>query len=137
MAGVASVNIASLDAEHEACVDALNLLRVERSSAALDNVHTCIATHFQHEEDLLTEHEWGVGAGGSSSFSAFRSHQQDHQRILKVVQAERARCAAAGRRGKRPFVSSAFVRALMLGFGEHADHYDNHYVDHLNSRGVQ
>jgi hemerythrin len=146
MKAVSSVNVASLDAEHEACVDALNLLRIQRTPLALQQLHACISAHFAHEEELLTEHEWGVGPGGNTQFSAMRTHVADHRRLLKAMQAESKRMARAGGgavagqrvgRGGQGAVSAEFIRTMMRDFEAHADQYDNHYADHLSSRGVQ
>lgn len=90
---VPSVGITSMDDEHDRCARALEILLEKLSTQSLANAIKEIQTHFQHEEKVLIEYQFGGSI--SDPFSALHSHIQDHKRILKIGMNEL--CDAKGR----------------------------------------
>lgn len=125
--GVPSVKVASMDAEHEECVKALNALVEQKSQDSLRSVQLLFKAHFKHEEELL--HKSGWGGDVSDPFSAKGSHIKDHNRILEKIDNEL--------KANRATLSASFIKSVMQDFEEHADRYDGHYADHLSALGVQ
>lgn len=125
--GVPSVKVASMDAEHEDCVKALNVLAEQKTQDALQSVHNIFEAHFKHEEDLLNKSGWGGDL--SDAFSAKGNHFKDHTRILEKLRDEL--------RVKKASVSLDLITSIMQDFEEHAVRYDNHYADHLAALGVK
>lgn len=70
LAPPARVDVAALDAEHDACHAALDALGETRSAAALGAVRELYAAHFAHEEALLDAHVYAAASDGSGAFSA-------------------------------------------------------------------
>ena len=134
------MKVASLDAEHDECVAALNRLRLTQSYRSLLLAAVTIEEHFDHEEALLREHNWGnsnsSGAGGGKSraqFSAFNSHVEDHERILSTIRRECLGMRADG----SDTVAPSFIQKIGREFSSHGEQFDNHYADHLAERGAQ
>eukprot|EP00746_Dinoflagellata_sp_MGD_P029085 gnl/MRDRNA2_/MRDRNA2_168825_c0_seq1.p1 gnl/MRDRNA2_/MRDRNA2_168825_c0~~gnl/MRDRNA2_/MRDRNA2_168825_c0_seq1.p1 ORF type:complete len:347 (-),score=73.82 gnl/MRDRNA2_/MRDRNA2_168825_c0_seq1:21-1061(-) len=125
--GVPSVKVASMDAEHDECVKALNVLTEQKTQDALRSVLNIVKAHFKHEEDLLDQNDWGGNV--SDPFSAKGSHFKDHNRILEKISNEL--------KVKRASVSTDFIKNVVQDFEEHAERYDSHYADHLEALGVQ
>lgn len=125
--GVPSVKVASMDAEHDECVKALNVLAEQRTLEALRSVLGIVKAHFRHEEELLDQSGWGGDV--SDPFSAKGSHFKDHNRILEKINNEL--------KVKQASVSADFIKSIVQDFEEHADRYDGHYADHLAALGVQ
>jgi hypothetical protein len=89
--------IVEMDEEHRDCTVALNhLLQYSTSIPALQAAVDVLAEHFGHEEDLLRA-KYGSRNNDDDdvdmSFSPYRSHQKDHERILAIGRAELQRLA--------------------------------------------
>ncbi|CAE7378609.1 unnamed protein product [Symbiodinium natans] len=123
---LASVKVASMDAEHEECATALRRLVETRSREVLKEVLDCLSDHFAHEEALFEEHGFGVHA--NEKLSAKKSHAKEHQRLLDKVR----RQLSLG-----PSVPAPFVRELLQEFHEHTTLYDVQYADFLASKGAK
>lgn len=78
-----SVGVQSIDIEHKECTTALNALLQTPSLDNLAKAVDLLAKHFEHEEEIMKAHDFGIAAQGSS-FSPLVSHSQDHQRILDI-----------------------------------------------------
>lgn len=133
LGGIESVKNDELDAEHEECTAALNVLAHTLEAAALDAVHRVFVRHFKHEEVMLNDHiyapeEKRVKREGGTSLllDSKRSHYRDHEKMIAKVQEEHARAVKEG-----SLVSSAFVNQLFRDFEHHANTYDGHYADKL------
>lgn len=118
-----SVQVASMDAEHEQCVAVLRRLASERSEDALKAVAQCFSEHFSHEEALFEE--FGFGAHENEKLSARKSHADDHRRILGKLQ-----------KASAP-VSTALIRELLQDFHEHTTRYDVQYSSFLIEKGAK
>mmetsp|Transcript_14395 Transcript_14395/g.22996 ORF Transcript_14395/g.22996 Transcript_14395/m.22996 type:complete len:332 (+) Transcript_14395:172-1167(+) len=123
--GVRSVQVPSMDAEHEQCVARLNALAQTRNVEALQELRDCLAAHFAHEEQMFEE----FGFGGDGAFSASKSHAKEHARMLRRLQ---ERLDAPG-----GLLDEAFVRSVMTDFVEHAEQYDDKYSAHMVAAGAQ
>eukprot|EP00746_Dinoflagellata_sp_MGD_P021361 gnl/MRDRNA2_/MRDRNA2_149865_c0_seq1.p1 gnl/MRDRNA2_/MRDRNA2_149865_c0~~gnl/MRDRNA2_/MRDRNA2_149865_c0_seq1.p1 ORF type:complete len:270 (-),score=51.86 gnl/MRDRNA2_/MRDRNA2_149865_c0_seq1:311-1120(-) len=121
-----SVKVESMDAEHEECANALNVLAEQKTQDALRSVHTLVEAHFKHEEALLDKSGWGGDV--SDAFSAKGSHFKDHNRILQKLRNEL--------QIKRASIPVDVIKSIMQDFEEHAVRYDVHYADHLSALGV-
>lgn len=122
-----SVKVPSMDAEHEDCAEALQMLATMLVSPALEAVLSVLKSHFQHEEALFEEHGWGNNS--DERFSAKRTHVEDHKRILQKIRRQLG--TGAGE------VPAAFVKELLQDFHEHTSRYDVQYAEELNSKGAQ
>ena len=127
MSSVPSVSVEELDAEHEECVEALNMLVKERSVAALEKVRQVYSAHFKHEEDLLDEHLYAADlseatqqGGFSLSLQTRKSHMDDHARMLANLN-----CAS---------ISDDLIRSIMQDFQNHAEIYDTAYAEKLSAK---
>lgn len=125
---LASVKVASMDAEHAECAGTLRRLAREGSTSALQAVRACLAEHFSHEEALFDQYGFG---GSDERFSARKTHVDDHSRMLESISAQLSATAAGEGR-----VASGFVRKLLDDFQEHANKYDAMYAEFLSSRGA-
>lgn len=123
--GVASVSVPSMDAEHEECVQLLNELMQQRSTASLQALYDYLQEHFEHEEQLFKQHGFG---GGGGKFSAAESHKKEHERMLRTVQQQ------LGNGGQT--LSKAFVKSVVEDFVEHAEKYDSKYTSHMVAVGA-
>merc|ERR1719238_1515420 len=83
MQPLATVQMPSLDAEHEACVSAVNKLVESSSVEDLRAVHTCFSSHFEHEEELMQQAGFG---GGDPRFCARVSHAKHHTHIIATIE---------------------------------------------------
>jgi hypothetical protein len=83
--------IIEMDEEHLDCTVALNHLLQFPSVPALQAAVDVLTEHFQHEEEMLLRSN--NKADVDSSFSPYRSHQNDHERILKIGRDELQRLA--------------------------------------------
>ena len=86
-----SVGVARMDREHEECTDALNALLRIPSMTNLQTLLHILADHFEHEENLMKQYEFGERKNDDESsrqFSALSSHITDHQFILSIGQSE-------------------------------------------------
>ena len=81
---VPSVGVDSMDDEHECCEAALALLRQTNSVKALEALMGELIQHFEHEENLMKEHNFGIADDKNTSFSPYTSHCKDHERILDI-----------------------------------------------------
>lgn len=137
------MSIAALDAEHAACVAALQQLASTRSLAALEEVLSAYEAHFAHEEALLDTYLWkdaaAAAAGGDSvggfdkSASMRRSHFADHARMLRELApeyVEMARAAGAVVSRDEKVLPRSVVERALLDFEAHANRYDS-YGDEL------
>lgn len=122
-----SVKVPSMDAEHQDCAEALEMLAKLLVSPALEAVLSVLRSHFQHEEALFEQHGWG--AHSNELFSAKKTHVEDHNRILQKIRRQLG--TGAGE------VPAAFVRELLQDFHEHTSRYDVQYAEELNSKGAQ
>jgi hemerythrin len=120
-----SVKVPSMDAEHADCAAALKELVTQRSKSALEAVQKELSEHFAHEEELFVQYGWGGAT--DQRFSARKSHIEDHQRILRLIQQEL----------RSTSVSTAFIQTLLTDFHEHTSKYDVQYADLLSSKGAQ
>lgn len=122
MQPLASVQMPSLDAEHEECVSAVNSLVASGSVEDLRAVHASFSKHFQHEEDMMLQAGFG---GGDPRFCARTSHAKDHERIIAHID-QRINEAASG------VVPAKVIKQIMVDLEEHATKYDDMYVDTLS-----
>jgi hypothetical protein len=83
--------IVEMDEEHLDCTVALNHLLQFPSVPALQAAVDVLTEHFRHEEEMLLRSN--NKADVDSSFSPYRSHQKDHERILKIGRDELQRLA--------------------------------------------
>lgn len=122
MQPLATVQMPSLDAEHEACVSAVNKLVESSSVEDLRAVHTCFSKHFEHEEELMQQAGFG---GGDPRFCARTSHGKDHTRIIAYIEQCINDAAATGEVPKKA------IQQVMTDLAEHAAQYDDQYVECL------
>lgn len=123
MQSLATVQMPSLDAEHEECVKAVNALVKSSSIEDLKTVHACFNQHFSHEEDLMQQAGFG---GGDPRFCARTSHAKDHARIISYIE----ECInSASSSGVVPVLA---IRQVMSELADHAEKYDDHYVECLS-----
>lgn len=127
-----------MDAEHDACVDALAVLAERRDLPSVEAVLAAYRSHFAHEEALLDEHLYAsVAAAGASppapptgfslAASARKSHFADHARMLAALEAMASSLRASGGRA-----DTKLVDAALRDFEAHADKYDGAYADPLS-----
>lgn len=128
-----------MDAEHDACVDALAVLADRRDLPSVEAVLAAYRSHFAHEEALLDEHLYAsvaapAGAsppapptGFSLAASARKSHFADHARMLAALEAMASSLRASGGRA-----DTKLVNAALRDFEAHADKYDGAYADPLS-----
>jgi hypothetical protein len=84
--------LAEMDEEHLDCTVALNHLLQFPSVPALGAAIDVLTEHFRHEEEMLLCSN-SKGKDVDSSFSPYRSHQKDHERILNLGRDELQRLA--------------------------------------------
>jgi len=120
-----SVQVPSMDREHQECAVALRALATQRSQNALKAVLTCFVDHFSHEEALFEE--FGFGNHKNEQFSAKKTHIEDHKRLLEKIRRQLEGPAT---------VPAGFVRELLQDFHEHTSRYDVQYSDLLASSGA-
>lgn len=135
LSDIESVKNKDLDAEHEECTAALNVLAQSLEPSALDAVCRVFQRHFKHEEDMLNEHLYGPEekrqkkeGGTSLLLDSRRSHYRDHEKMIQKVQDEHSRAVKDG-----SLISSAFVNRLFRDFEHHANVYDAFYAEKLSS----
>ena len=132
-----SVGIESMDHEHESCTEAINaLLAAAKGDGAAPSLLQCLIDelddHFAHEEMLMKDYKFG-GSGGqeaASSFSAFSSHVNDHQRILDIARNEMTRLKQQEDKDSQQ-VSLKVAQAVAHAFHLHADRFDSLYASHI------
>lgn len=122
-----SVKVPSMDAEHAECAVAFRSLASERSRTALEEVLKHLQEHFEHEEALFVQHNFGVHA--NENLSAQKSHKDDHTRILDSI---RSRLGASG-----DFVPVDFIQGLLQHFNEHTTRFDLMYAEPLSAKGAK
>mmetsp|Transcript_78673 Transcript_78673/g.138751 ORF Transcript_78673/g.138751 Transcript_78673/m.138751 type:complete len:368 (-) Transcript_78673:96-1199(-) len=125
-----SVKVPSMDAEHAEIADAFRVLAQKMSADALEAVLKCMTEHFEHEEALFEEFEFGAHV--NEKLSARKSHADDHKRILaqvhrKMVELQMAPSA----------VPASFVEQLLQDFHEHTTRYDVQYAEPLSQKGAK
>jgi len=136
---VESVGVDDMDDEHHECVNAINNLILERSLAALQDVLGAVSDHFEHEENLLSEHlyhdcdDMNSAEGGFNAFASMkRSHFQDHKRIIAALEAA---VASVSRPGvdvhEKGLVNNEIITDIKKDFEEHASRYDSTYAASL------
>ncbi|KAL7578011.1 hypothetical protein ACA910_014954 [Epithemia clementina (nom. ined.)] len=81
-----SVGIGSMDHEHQECAEVLETLLRHPTTANLRTVLDHLRDHFQHEERLMTQHQFGGHL--SDPFSAISSHVKDHQLLTSIAEDE-------------------------------------------------
>jgi len=131
--GVETVGVASIDAEHDECIAAMNKLSDSRKLQDLQAVYSSVSAHFKNEEDLLVQ--YGFGANQPSQFSPLTSHIEDHTRILRLIQEEIERKQSACSTALACSVD--FVKKLADAFHFHAESFDRQYSQLLVKAGVQ
>jgi len=122
-----SVNVPSMDAEHEECASALRELAKARTNKALVDVLHHLSEHFAHEESLFDKYGFGVHV--NEQFSAKKTHIEDHNRILEKIKQQV--------NAKVDNVSGTFVQDLLKDFHDHTSRYDTQYSDLLSSKGAK
>lgn len=149
------MNVAALDVEHEACVEALQQLATTRSLAALGEVvrayENSYEAHSAHEEELLDTHLWrdaaaaaqqgSDGGGGVTSAGGFfdkrasmrRSHYADHARMLRELAPpqyiEMANSPEGFAMRHDKVLPRSVVERALLDFEAHANRYDSYGDD--------
>jgi len=73
-----------MDEEHKRCEAALAQLRRTNSVQALESLLEALLAHFDHEEKLMVNHDFGSASNKKDAFSPFKSHCKDHERILEI-----------------------------------------------------
>jgi len=124
-----SVKVASMDAEHASCAEALRKLATDHSRVALEGVLKEIVEHFGHEEALFEE--YGFAANQDEKFSAKKTHIKDHHRILAKIQGQLQQPSC------RTSVPSVFVADLLEDFHNHTTRYDMQYAELFSAQAVQ
>lgn len=66
-----------------------------------------------------------------------KSHLQDHKRILRIMQDAIDSASRTGSSGVGVEVEEQVVAMLVREFESHAEKFDNHYAEHLQSRGCK
>lgn len=122
-----SVEVPSMDAEHEECAAAFRELVRDRSDAALQRARDCLSEHFDHEEALFDQ--YGFGEHVNANLSAKKTHIEDHKRILAKIRVQLQR----GQGGRVP---AGFIRELLTDFHEHTSLYDVQYSKVLSAKGA-
>lgn len=113
-----SVGVDTMDDEHKECTDSFNKLLKNPTPANMKHLHQILQTHFQHEEELLQEYSNGnntkersesksndkcescdcskpSSTSTPSTFSSINSHTSDHERILRMAEAEVTRSSSS------------------------------------------
>lgn len=125
---VPSVGHEAMDAQHEACSQALTELGRSLTVPSLRKAREELASHFAEEEALLRQSDFGKAA--DSEFSALGSHTKDHQRIIAMaddaLEALRNTCESSV-----GAVPKAVAAQLCKAFTEHATMYDSLYEGKL------
>jgi len=136
LAPIESVQVAELDAQHDACASALAKLAAVPTRGALERVLRVYKRHFEHEEMLLDRHLYSAaakasaaGVGFSAEASARRSHYADHERMLSELRAQVAALPSA-----EHTAPPAFVDKVLRDFEYHANVYDANYAEPLAAR---
>jgi hemerythrin len=124
---VESVKVASMDSEHQEIVALLRALEDKRDLHSLKAALKCMTEHFEHEEQLLTVHQFG----GLSSTVVMEGHVGDHKAILSMMATEASQCDIMSRQ-----VSAMFLRELAERFEFHTREYDSRYADFLAEKGL-
>jgi len=125
-----SVKVPSMDAEHAEIADAFRALAETMSADALEEVLKCMTEHFEHEEALFKEFEFGVHV--NEKLSAAKSHADDHKRILGQVHRQLVKLQMAP-----GAVPAGFVEELLQDFHEHTSRYDVQYAEPLSQKGAK
>ena len=124
-----SVNVASLDAQHQGLFATINELNealargagARVTEAVLRKLVEYAQTHFAAEETLMTEH----------AFPGLETHCMEHQRFGKKV-AKFMEDYRAGKQG----VPVSLLLFLQVWLKEHILTADKAYSSFLNARGV-
>ncbi len=74
-----------MDDEHVECTHAFNNVIEDPKAGNLELLYEVLKSHFEHEEDLMMKYSENKDNG---SFSALHSHKMDHERMLKIAEAE-------------------------------------------------
>ena len=151
LGAIDSVQVAALDAEHDACAAALAAMAEAPNKKNIEKVIASYVAHFAHEEALLDEHLYGAaakaassdasGGGGFSKEASMRkSHYADHQRMIGDLRARAAALPAGGpSSGPKAWIHAtggsekpaAFVDRVLRAFENHANKYDAAYAEPL------
>uniref|UniRef100_A0A7S3JS63 Hemerythrin-like domain-containing protein n=1 Tax=Aureoumbra lagunensis TaxID=44058 RepID=A0A7S3JS63_9STRA len=122
LGSVPSVGNAEMDAEHDACSLLFDRLARERTPKVLAELVQALATHFEHEEQLLIAA--GFGQNAPEGFSPLISHTKDHTRIITAARTALALTLKNG-------VPLDCAQNLAHLFEQHAIQFDTHYSDYL------
>lgn len=130
---VPSVGHEAMDAQHEACSQALGELVRSLTVPALRSAREELAAHFAEEEALLMNSGFGHSEGTMAS--AMQNHVTDHQRIVGLADDTLAslRSACEASEGAVPKAAAA---ELCKAFEEHARLYDALYEGKLAASGA-
>lgn len=137
---VATVGHDTMDAQHDACVNALVELAKQLTVKELQRVQQEMKAHFDEEEALLRKCGFGgansgatADAGKENDFSAFGSHAKDHARILAIAEDSLSQlqnvCDRSDSYGGT--VPKSVAEALCKAFVEHATMFDSLYEGKL------
>merc|ERR1719362_1754836 len=110
-----------MDREHEMIVDCLNTLAKEKSKPALEKVRSEFSEHSENEELLLSK----LGFGGGGELSAFKSHADDHKRIISLIDSILGRSANS--------IAPADIFRINEVIHQHAERFDTLYAEILNN----
>lgn len=125
-----SVKVPSMDAEHAECAAALRDLATRRNAEALESVWQCLSDHFEHEEKLFVQFDFGGHV--NENLSARKSHMDDHRRILGKI-----RIVLDATSTPSQAVAPGFIKDVLQDFHDHTSRYDASYAEHLSSKGAQ
>lgn len=89
-----SVEVDEIDDDHRKLVDLFNLLKSsvaedaapEYIEAVFDELMTCTAWHFKHEERLMLTHR----------YDGFEDHKNEHDELIDSIKTLRKRCFENG-----------------------------------------
>eukprot|EP00928_Gymnodinium_smaydae_P070586 TRINITY_DN54393_c0_g1_i1.p1 TRINITY_DN54393_c0_g1~~TRINITY_DN54393_c0_g1_i1.p1 ORF type:complete len:370 (-),score=73.52 TRINITY_DN54393_c0_g1_i1:331-1440(-) len=130
-ASVPSVGHSDMDAQHDSCTRALELLAKDPTVKALHVVRKELAEHFDEEETLLKQSSLAAAEG--AQFSAFDSHVADHKRILAIADdaLQRLQCVCQKSDALGGTVPRKVAQDLCASFVQHATLYDALYEGEL------
>lgn len=133
-----SVGVKSLDDDHEQCSIAISQLLKAQSVESLRAVLNELQNHFEHEEALMKEYNFGNASDEVNDFSAFASHVKDHERILTMIRREinavsliSSACSKTKGCSSVPTVDKDLITDIVNAFHTHTEKFDVLYGDHI------
>lgn len=120
-----SVNVGSMDDDHEQCAAIIRVLARKRDVLTLKGLLRELQEHFKKEEEMMVKYTFGgsKGLGG---------HAADHAAILNSIGEEVKACEQESRN-----VKGSFIREVAGRLRKHIHDYDLLYSDFMQEVGAQ